>query len=212
MTGTRRARARDRPNGVGLAAKTLLDIAIALPSLVIVGPLMGLLALVIKLDSPGPAIYRRRVLGRGGKPFYAYKLRTMHVEGDDLLSPEQRRRLSDHHKLKDDPRVTRVGRWLRRYSLDELPQLINVVLGHMSLVGPRIITTAERTRYGPEVPMLLAVKPGLTGPWQIAGRSDLHPDERVRMDLEYAREFSLLRDIAILIRTPLAVLSGRGAY
>jgi lipopolysaccharide/colanic/teichoic acid biosynthesis glycosyltransferase len=212
MTRTQSATRSPRSRATLLGVKTLLDMAVALPGLGLFMPLLALLAVLIKLDSPGPVIHRRRVVGRGGKQFDAYKLRTMYVEADALLSPAERSLLASEHKLKNDPRVTRVGRFLRQFSLDELPQLLNVIRGQMSLVGPRIITAAEFGRYGADVPLLLSVKPGLTGPWQIGGRSDLDPEERVRLDLRYAREVSLLEDLRILIRTPVAVLTGRGAY
>jgi lipopolysaccharide/colanic/teichoic acid biosynthesis glycosyltransferase len=197
------------------AAKTILDYGLALPTLVVFSPVLAAIALWIRWDSPGPVIYRRRVLGMGGRQFDAFKFRTMFGDGDRMLAerPELLTELRSTHKLKDDPRVTGVGRWLRRYSLDELPQLLNVVLGDMSLVGPRMITAAELDNYGSDRASLLTVKPGLTGLWQVSGRSDVSYADRVRLDMEYIRGYAIWRDLEILfIRTLPAVLKGRGAY
>ncbi|OUC06860.1 glycosyl transferase, partial [Litorilinea aerophila] len=167
------------------------------------------------LDSPGPVFYRRRVLGVGGKEFDAFKFRTMAVNGDEILAryPQLQAELQATHKLKYDPRVTRMGRWLRRTSLDELPQLINVLLGQMSLVGPRMISPEEADEYGRLKLNLLTVKPGLTGLWQVSGRSDLSYEERVRLDMQYIRNYSIWLDLQILfVQTIPVVLQGRGAY
>jgi lipopolysaccharide/colanic/teichoic acid biosynthesis glycosyltransferase len=204
-----------RLSPVEIAAKSILDYGVALPALVLLSPLLAAIAIWIRLDSPGPVLFRRRVLGVGGKQFDAFKFRTMFVDGDRILAerPELVAKLSNTHKLKDDPRVTRVGRWLRRHSLDELPQLFNVVSGDMSLVGPRMITAAEIDNYGTCRTSLLTVKPGLTGLWQVSGRSDVSYGERVRLDMQYIRGYAIWRDLEILfIRTLPAVLKGRGAY
>jgi len=201
-----------RPSTLRRAIKAICDYVVAAPVMVLAAPPLVLIAVLVRLDSPGPVLHRRRVVGRGGKEFDAYKVRTMRVDGESLLSAGQRATLRASYKLEDDPRVTRLGRVLRRYSLDELPQLANVVLGQMSVVGPRMISPQELGRYGSDAPLLLSVKPGITGPWQVEGRSELSAQERVRLDLDYARKFSLLRDLGILLRTPGAVLSGRGAY
>jgi len=170
---------------------------------------------LIKLDSPGPVIHRRRVLGVGGRQFDAFKFRTMHMDGDRILgrNPELLVELQSEEKLKDDPRITRLGRWLRRYSIDELPQLFNVLLGQMSLVGPRMISPQEALRYGHHKSNLFTVKPGITGLWQVSGRSDLSYDERVRLDMHYIRNYSIWLDFHILfVKTASAVIRGRGAY
>jgi lipopolysaccharide/colanic/teichoic acid biosynthesis glycosyltransferase len=196
-------------------AKFVLDYGLAAPALLLLLPAFAVIGLAIRLDSPGPILYRRRVLGAGGREFDAYKFRTMYLDGDRLLAgrPELLSELRNNHKLKEDPRVTRVGRWLRKYSLDELPQLLNVMLGQMSLVGPRMITAAEIQNYGRLAPVLLSVKPGLTGLWQVSGRSDVSYAQRVFFDMEYLRTYAIWRDLDILfIRTPPAVLRGRGAY
>jgi lipopolysaccharide/colanic/teichoic acid biosynthesis glycosyltransferase len=195
--------------------KTILEYSIALAGLLLLSPLLLLIAVLIKVDSPGPVLFRRRVLGVSGRKFDAFKFRTMHVNGGDLLRdrPELEAQLLSNHKLKEDPRITRVGRWLRKYSLDELPQLFNVVLGQMGLVGPRMITAQEAEKYGRHRLDLLTVKPGITGLWQVSGRSDLSYDERVRLDMYYIRNYSVWLDMQILfVQTIPAVIQGRGAY
>jgi len=192
--------------------KGVLDVVGALFLLVVLSPLLVLIALAVKRSSPGPIIYPRRVLGRGGVPFDAYKFRTMLVDGDKLLSPQQAAELQTQHKLRDDPRITRVGRFLRRYSLDELPQLVNVLRGQMSLIGPRMITEAEKEKYGKWDMNLLTVKPGLSGLWQVSGRSDIGYDERVRLDMYYIRNYTIWLDIYLIIRTIGVVIKGKGAY
>lgn len=198
-----------------LTLKRLLDlivISFALPALL---PIFSIVALLIKLDSKGPVFYRRRVLGAGGKQFDAFKFRTMHVNGNEILAqnPELQAQLEAEHKLKNDPRITRVGNFLRMTSLDELPQLINILLGQMSLVGPRMISPVEAEMYGIYSADLLTVKPGLTGLWQVSGRSDLSYNERVRLDMYYIRNYSIWLDMQILfVQTLPAVLKGQGAY
>jgi lipopolysaccharide/colanic/teichoic acid biosynthesis glycosyltransferase len=169
---------------------------------------------VVKLDSPGPVLHRRRVLGVGGRSFNAYKFRTMVVNASEVLeqSPTLRAAFEEGYKLKVDPRVTRVGRILRRTSLDELPQLINVLRGEMSLVGPRMIAPDEAVRYGQWQRNLLTVKPGITGPWQVAGRGDLSYEQRVALSMHYIRNYTFWLDLAILVRTVRIVLKGQGAY
>lgn len=196
-------------------AKTVLEYSLTMTALLLFWPLFVAIAVLIKLDSPGPVIYRRRVLGVSGRCFDAFKFRTMYVDGDRLLEnhPDLARQLQDSHKLKDDPRITRLGRWLRRLSLDELPQLFNVLRGEMSLVGPRMITPNESQKYGRHKLNLLTVKPGITGLWQVSGRSDLSYEERVRLDMFYIRNYSVWLDLQILfVQTPPAVFKARGAY
>ena len=218
VTGVRRASLELADRSVqGLtrdAAKRLLDCVLAGLALIALSPLFLLIALLIRLDGPGPVLYRRRVLGRGGTGFDAFKFRTMVVNGDAVLAarPELRARLAAEHKLRYDPRVTRAGHLLRRLSLDELPQLFNVLRGEMSLVGPRMISPPELARYGDQAGELLAVRPGLTGLWQVSGRSALEPGSRVRLDLEYVRTRSFWLDLKLLLLTVTAVAGGRGAY
>jgi exopolysaccharide biosynthesis polyprenyl glycosylphosphotransferase len=200
--------------GADVVLKRISDLMVATIVLFLSLPFMIIIAIAIKLDSVGPVFYLRRVVGVGGKPFNALKFRTMYVDADERLTqdPELRRQFEENFKLKDDPRITRVGRLLRACSLDELPQLFNVLLGQMSLVGPRMITEPERARYGKWRMNLATVKPGLTGLWQVSGRSDVSYDERVRLDMHYIRNYSIWFDFHLLWQTIPAVLNKRGAY
>lgn len=203
-----------RLTGLDVVLKTLMDYVLAGLAIIALLPLFALIALWVKLDSPGPIIYRRRVVGAGGKLFDAFKFRTMVVNGDEILRqhPELERELRETGKLKNDPRITRAGRFLRRTSLDELPQLFNVLRGEMSLVGPRMITAEEISHYGRRYLSLLAVKPGITGLWQVSGRSNIPYPERVRLDLHYIRNYSIWLDLWLLYQTIPAVLRKQGAY
>lgn len=195
--------------------KTLLEYLITGTALVVLSPLLLAIAILIKLDSPGPVLHRRRVLGVSGRTFDAFKFRTMCVNGDELLGnrPDLLEELRQEHKLREDPRITKIGKWLRKYSLDELPQLFNVLRGQMGLVGPRMISPEEARKYGRKRLNLLTVKPGLTGLWQVSGRSDLSYDDRVRLDMYYIRNYSVWLDLQILfIQTIPAVIRGNGAY
>ncbi len=194
--------------------KGVLEYSITLPLLILISPLLLLIGLAIKLNSPGPIFYRRRVLGINGRQFDAFKFRTMYINGDEILAahPELQSQLARDCKLKQDPRVTRIGKILRRTSLDEIPQLINVLKRDMSLVGPRMITPQELKKYDKWYINLLTVRPGLTGLWQVSGRSDVNYEERVRLDMHYIRNWSIWLDIQLLFQTLPAVLKGRGAY
>jgi lipopolysaccharide/colanic/teichoic acid biosynthesis glycosyltransferase len=199
---------------VARIVKTILDYCITIPGLLLISPLMLMLAILVKLDSPGPIIHRRRVLGRDGRVFYALKFRTMYVNGDEILAryPDLKAELARNRKLKSDPRVTKIGNLLRKYSLDELPQLFNVLAQDMSLIGPRIIAPDEISKYGPYGGALLTATPGLTGLWQVSGRSNTTYDERVQLDMTYIHKWSLWMDIKILFMTIPAVMKGDGAY
>ncbi len=194
--------------------KSTVDYLGAIVLLLMLSPLFLVLGILIKRDSPGPILHRRRVVGRGGQTFDAFKFRTMYQDGAAILAqyPDLEAELKQNHKLKNDPRVTRIGALLRRTSLDELPQLLNILLGQMSLVGPRMITLEEMDKYGKWRWNLLTVKPGITGLWQISGRSDVSYEERVRLDMYYIRNYTLWLDLLILWRTPPAVIGRRGAY
>jgi lipopolysaccharide/colanic/teichoic acid biosynthesis glycosyltransferase len=191
-----------------------LDLTVAPLLLFALSPLLAIAAIAIIVDSGRPVLFRRRVLGRGGKEFDAYKLRTMCNEAENILRTS--RGLVEAHrerqKLASDPRVTRVGRLLRKYSIDEVPQLVNVVRGQMSLVGPRMIHPPELMRFGALGPRLLERRPGLTGLWQVSGRSELPFSARLQLDLEYLETRSLGLDLKLLLKTVPAVLRGRGAY
>jgi lipopolysaccharide/colanic/teichoic acid biosynthesis glycosyltransferase len=199
--------------GARRVIKRLWDIGIASVLLVPLSPVIVVLALLIKFQDGGPAFYRRRVVGPRGE-FDAFKLRTMTVDADQILesNPVLRREFEIRYKLENDPRVTRIGAVLRKSSLDELPQLWNVLLGEMSMVGPRMITPAELERYGGAGRLFQFVKPGITGYWQIQGRQQVSYEERVEMDVFYVNHWSLWLDFTILIKTPLRVVRGAGAY
>jgi lipopolysaccharide/colanic/teichoic acid biosynthesis glycosyltransferase len=194
--------------------KEALDRIIAVALLLTLTPLMVVIAAAVAVTSPGTIFFRRRVVGRHGVEFNAFKFRTMVVDADAILRahPELRSQFAANMKLRDDPRLTRIGSFLRRTSLDEIPQLINVAAGHMSLVGPRMIAPDETGKFGDALGRRLAVKPGITGLWQVSGRQDLAYDDRIRLDLHYIENWSLWLDLAILARTIPAVLSMRGAY
>lgn len=200
--------------GLNMALKTLVDYCCAIAALILLSPIYAVIAILIKIDSPGPVLYRHRVLGLNGKPFDAIKFRTMQMNGDEILDehPHLKKEFEEKYKLKDDPRVTKIGRKLRRTSLDELPQFINVLLGDMSIVGPRFISQDEMEKYGRWHINLLTVKPGITGLWQTSGRSDLSYEERIRMDMHYIRSWTLWLDIQIMLRTIPAVINRKGAY
>ena len=203
-----------RITGMDAFLKRALEYAVAIPGFILAAPVLLLIAIAVKLDSPGPAIYRRRVIGVGGEEFDAFKFRTMRVDADDYLErhPELKKEFEETGKIKDDPRITRLGHFLRKTSLDELPQLVNVIRGEMSIVGPRMITPAEMEKFGKWQHNRLTVKPGLTGLWQVSGRSDLSYTDRVRLDMYYIRNYTIWKDIRILFSTFGAVLRGDGAY
>ena len=205
---------RVRLTGADVVLKVMLDLIISGTVLLLSWPLMLIIAIAIKLDSRGPIFYRRHVVGVGGKSFHALKFRTMYVDADERLArdPHLRRQFEENFKLKDDPRITRVGQFLRRTSLDELPQLFNVLFRQMSLVGPRMITQDELSRYGRWRMNLSTVKPGITGLWQVSGRSDVSYEERVMLDMYYIRNYTIWLDLHLLWQTVPAVLRGRGAY
>jgi lipopolysaccharide/colanic/teichoic acid biosynthesis glycosyltransferase len=204
------------PVGAGLArtAKSVCDRVAALLLLILLLPLLVVVALTVKLGSRGPALHRQTRVGQHGEPFTMFKFRSMVVHAERL-----REVLAEHNdhdgrmfKLRRDPRITPVGAVLRRYSLDELPQLLNVLMGHMSLVGPRPPLPAEVADYTPVELRRLRVRPGLTGLWQVSGRSDLTWDETITLDLRYVDNWSLGVDAQVLARTVRAVAEGRGAY
>jgi lipopolysaccharide/colanic/teichoic acid biosynthesis glycosyltransferase len=199
--------------------KRLLDLLIAFPVLVFVSPLMLGLAIAIRLQDGGPAFYKQLRLGYGGRPFTCLKFRTMVQGADDLLpsllarDPRAAEEWRRSQKLKDDPRILgAVGRFLRVTSLDELPQLFNIVRGEMSVVGPRPIVASEVPKYDSYFRYYKSVRPGVTGLWQISGRSNVSYAKRVRLDAAYARKWCLALDLWILWRTVPAVLFRRGAY
>jgi lipopolysaccharide/colanic/teichoic acid biosynthesis glycosyltransferase len=190
-----------------------MDCVGSMALILLFSPLFLVIALLVLAANGPPVVHRRRVVGPGGS-FDAFKFRTMRTDADAMLERDEslRAAFNENFKLKADPRVTRLGSFLRKLSLDELPQLFNVLAGQMSLVGPRMITAAELEKYGEHKSLLLTVKPGLTGYWQVHGRQEVSYAERVRMDINYIRNWSLATDIQLLLLTPLRVIRGGGAY
>lgn len=195
-----------------------IDLFVTLTTGVFIFPVLLLLAIAVRLDSSGPALFAHTRIGRNGKHFKVYKFRTMATNGDAILNthlaenPEARVEWQETQKLKDDPRVTRMGKFLRKTSLDELPQLLNVLTGEMSLVGPRPIVDSEVERYGEDYALYTRVRPGITGLWQVSGRNDVSYEERVRLDHYYVCNWSVWFDILIIVRTVPEVLHCSGAY
>lgn len=202
----------------GLGTQRLADLFMAVLAVVALAPLMLTLALLIWVSDGGPALYGHTRVGRMGQLFRCWKFRSMVVDADKILAehladdPEARAEWEANHKLRQDPRITRMGRFLRASSLDELPQLWNVWLGEMSIVGPRPIVIAEIDRYKDNFTDYCACRPGITGLWQISGRSDVSYDQRVELDTRYSRSRSLLLDLKIIVSTIPAVLAQRGSY
>jgi len=203
--------------GVGARVKRLVDVTIAGTGVVLLSPLLLVLAVLVKATSPGPVLFGHERLGEGGRPIRIFKFRSMVRDAQQQLAqllagdPALRAEYEATYKLRQDPRITPLGRWLRRTSLDELPQLFNVLHGDLSLVGPRPIVAGEIDKYGPAAATILRVPPGVTGLWQVSGRSDLDYAERVRLDLDYIAHWSLWLDLRILVATVPAVLRRRGA-
>ncbi len=200
--------------GARRVVKTSFDVLLSVLALIVLAPAMLAVAVAIRLTSKGPALFRQTRVGKAGEPFSLYKFRTMYKGSEARLA--EVRALNDNDgvlfKVRQDPRVTSLGRWLRRYSIDELPQLVNVLRGHMSLVGPRPPLPSEVELYAGHVRRRLVVKPGLTGLWQVSGRSDLPWEEAIRLDLRYVENWSLAMDVVILTRTLAAVIKSSGAY
>jgi lipopolysaccharide/colanic/teichoic acid biosynthesis glycosyltransferase len=199
--------------------RRVVETVLAVTGILVASPVLLVLAVLIVVSTPGPIWYAQVRVGRGGQLFRCYKLRTMVPNAADIRDallrddPEAPVEYERHCKLKDDPRITPIGKILRKTSLDELPQLVNVIKGDMALVGPRPVVPHELTRYGDAADLLLSVRPGLTGLWQVSGRNDLSYDERVDLDLEYVRRRSLRLDAGIILRTiqQMVVPHGNGA-
>ncbi len=196
--------------------KRILDVFAAVVLILLLLPAMLAAAIAVKLTSRGPLLFRQRRVGQGGREFRMLKFRTMRADAEARLAQDPRLRdlyLASSHKIPNalDPRLTRVGRWLRTWSMDELPQLFNVLVGHMSLVGPRPVTRWQLTEYQEHVGDYLALRPGLTGLWQVSGRSEVKFPARAEMDADYHARCSPWTDLAILARTPVAVISRRGS-
>lgn len=198
--------------------KRIFDIALSFIGIIILLPFFLILGILIKIDSPGPCIYKRWVVGKNRHKFGFYKFRTMCINADEVLrdllnsNQEAREEFNKYYKLRDDPRITRLGKFLRKNSLDELPQLFNVLLGQMSLIGPRPITENEVPRYGNYIYEYFKVRPGISGLWQISGRSNIDYQERVQMDTWYVHNWSVWLDMVLLWRTVAVVVKHKGAY
>ena len=198
-------------------SKRVFDLVVALLLVIAISPILLLIALLAKLDG-GPATFGHRRIGANGETFVCWKFRTMVPNADEVLArvlatdPEARAEWDRDFKLKNDPRITRIGRVLRVTSFDELPQLFNVLKGEMSLVGPRPIVAKEVARYGSAFHDYARCRPGITGIWQVSGRNNIDYGSRVRLDQEYARNWSFRRDGYILLQTAVVVIQGRGAY
>ena len=196
------------------AAKRILDILVALLGMVVALVPMLLIALIIRIESPGAPIYVHKRIGKDGKTLPLLKFRSMYKNADEMIqhfTPEQKAEWEANFKLEHDPRITRIGKFLRKSSLDELPQLVNILKGELSIVGPRPVVTEELERYGENKGKFLSVKPGLTGYWQAYARSDCSYEQRMEMELHYAENANFWWDVKIMFATFGAVLRGKGA-
>ena len=198
--------------------KRAMDVAIAIPVLAFAGPLLITIYALLKIFDNGPALFTQLRIGKDGRTFPVYKFRTMRMDAAERLEsmlqndPAAAAEWAQYQKLKKDPRVTMLGRILRRSSLDELPQLLNIMSGEMSVIGPRPVTSGEIHRYGAEYAYYTAVRPGVIGLWQVSGRNKLTYTERVALDVKYVKTWSIWADVVILLRAIPVVLFGRGAY
>lgn len=198
--------------------KRAMDLAFVVPMFIFVSPLLITIYVLLKIFDPGPALFTQLRVGRDGRQFTVYKFRTMRVDAEarlaDLLAnnPRKAAEWARFQKLRCDPRVTLLGRFLRKSSLDELPQLLNILRGEMSVIGPRPVTAAEMARYGADVPFYTAVRPGVLGLWQVKGRNRLTYPERVAFDVQYVKTWSIWQDLKITAMAIPVVLLGLGAY
>ena len=212
------ARQTGDSRAIGGYRKRAFDIAAAICAILLLLPLFLLIAAALKCADSGPVLFRHRRIGRNGRSFNCLKFRTMAVDAEPLLlrhlalNPEAAREWAADHKLRHDPRVTPLGQGLRKTSLDELPQVFNILKGDMSFVGPRPIVSAEVPKYGDAMHQYYRARPGLTGPWQVSGRNDVDYAGRVRFDREYVESWSFRRDLAIIVKTFYVVIIGKGCY
>ena len=199
-----------------LFIKRIIDIVGALAGIILLSPIFLIVAIAIKVEDPkGNIIFGHKRVGKDGKLFPCYKFRSMFANAEEMkknFTEEQKKEYAETFKLKDDPRITKVGKFTRKTSIDELPQLFNILKGEMSIVGPRPIVTDELKFYGEYAKYYKSVKPGLTGLWQVSGRSDTTYDERVAFDLEYVSTRNTLKDLYIIIMTVVKVLKREGSY
>lgn len=197
---------------VYLKAKRIIDITISIIILLLTWPLLIIIAIAIKIDSKGPVIFKHERIGQNGKKIKVYKFRTMVNNAEELINkftPQQKEEWEEYYKLKNDPRITRVGKILRSTCLDELPQIINILKGELSIVGPRPITLKELEKYGEQKEKFTSVKPGITGYWQINGKNDVIYNERIKLELYYVENMSFKLDVKILFKTIGLILKGK---
>jgi exopolysaccharide production protein ExoY len=213
-----RLRSNDRQPPVGGLRKRGFDVFSAAVAILLLSPLFGMLALLVKMSDGGSVFYAHRRVGRNGNVFHCLKFRTMVENGDEVLAayfaenPDKRDEWLRTRKLQTDPRVTRIGQVLRKLSLDELPQVFNILIGHMSVVGPRPVVKDELELYGPAADCYLRTRPGLTGLWQVSGRNDVSYRTRIAFDQHYVENWSFFADIKIIVLTVPAILAARGSY
>lgn len=199
---------------VYIKIKRVIDVILASVALILLSPLFAIIAIAIKIDSNGPVFFAHKRIGKNGKIIKLYKFRSMVINAEELIksfTPEQMREYKENYKLTNDPRITKVGKFLRKTSLDELPQLINIINGDLSIIGPRPVVADELEKYGVNKDKFLSVTPGLTGYWAANGRSNTTYEQRMEMELYYIDNLSLKMDIKVFFKTILSVLKKEGA-
>ena len=199
---------------VYIKIKRVIDVILASVALILLSPLLAIIAIAIKIDSKGPVFFAHKRIGKNGKIIKLYKFRSMVINAEELIksfTPEQMREYKENYKLTNDPRITKVGKFLRKTSLDELPQLINIINGDLSIIGPRPVVADELEKYGVNKDKFLSVTPGLTGYWAANGRSNTTYEQRMEMELYYIDNLSLKMDIKVFFKTILSVLKKEGA-
>ncbi len=194
--------------------KRFLDFTLSLLGLIVLSPVFLIISILIKKESEGPVFFKHKRIGKNGKEIYLYKFRSMVPNAEELIkkfTPEQMKEFKENFKLENDPRITKVGKWLRKTSLDELPQLINILKGELSIIGPRPVIAEELEKYGNNKEKFLSVTPGLTGYWAANGRSNTTYEQRMQMELYYVDNISFKMDLKIFIKTILSVIKKEGA-
>ena len=203
-----------KDKAVYIKIKRVIDVILASVALILLSPLFAIIAIAIKIDSKGPVFFAHKRIGKNGKIIKLYKFRSMVINAEELIksfTPEQMREYKENYKLTNDPRITKVGKFLRKTSLDELPQLINIINGDLSIIGPRPVVADELEKYGVNKDKFLSVTPGLTGYWAANGRSNTTYEQRMEMELYYIDNLSLKMDIKVFFKTILSVLKKEGA-
>lgn len=203
-----------KKNTIYVKVKRMIDVALATIGLIVLAPVFAIIALAIKIESNGPVFFKHTRIGQNGKIIKIYKFRSMVQNAEELIqkfTPEQMKEYKENYKLTDDPRITKIGKFLRKTSLDELPQLINIIKGELSIIGPRPVVQDELEKYGADAQKFLSVTPGLTGYWAANGRSDTTYEERMKMELYYVDNMSMILDLKIFFKTILSVLKREGA-